>query len=447
MNQVSEICNHVVLIDDERAMRESVSQWLTLAEFEVDCYSNGKKAIERLNRDFQGVVVTDLKMADMDGMKVIEQALSLDTDIPVILITGHGDVNSAVKAMQLGAYDFIEKPFEPERLLTTIKRAMEKRHLIVKNRRLQQRVSSAPSMRQRLLGESKVMQKLRDDIAEFAQIDINILLVGETGTGKEVIAHCLHDFGKRSGKTFHSIDCGLLPTDGVELELFGSAGQQGHKGQLALANGGTLHLDEILNMPVEQQVKLLGVLESGEFRPIGSSSNSAIDVRVVSAANEALQDALKDELFRTDLYYRLNTIELQVPPLRNRGNDVIEIFEHYATKAVQTFDRELPRISNHDITALKTYRWPGNVREVKNTATRFVLYQTKAVSDIVNENIQPARREHLHDQVLAFEKSMIEYALSQNQGNLSAVSDQLGVPRRTLNDKLIKHDIDRMKFA
>lgn len=447
MNQTTEISKTVILIDDERAMRESISQWLKLADFEVDSYSSGIEAIDALNREFQGVVVTDLKMTNMDGMNVIEKTLAIDADIPVILITGHGDINSAVKVMQLGAYDFIEKPFEPDRLLSAIKRAMEKRHLVVQNRRLQRRVISAPSMQQRLIGESKVMQQLRKDIAEFAQIDINILITGETGTGKEVIAHCLHDFGKRSGESFHAIDCGSLPSDRLELDLFGSAGHDGHTGQLALANGGTLFLDEILNMPPAQQVKLLGVLESGEIRPVGGSLSSAIDVRVVSAANETLQEALKDELFRTDLYFRLNTIELHVPAVRDRGNDVIELFDHYASKAAQSFNRDLPRLSNHDITTLKTYRWPGNVREVKNIGNRFVLYQTKPVSDIVNEHIQPARRENLQDQVLAFEKAMIEFALSQNQGNVSAACEQLCMPRRTLNDKLIKHEIDRLRFT
>lgn len=446
MNHTSTERNHIVLIDDERAMRESICQWLTLANFDVDTFEQGPEALQTLNQDFQGVVITDLKMAKMNGMKVISHVQAIDTDIPVILITGHGDVDSAVKAMQLGAYDFIEKPFEPERLLTTIKRAMEKRHLVVQNRHLQKQVNNAPSMRHRLLGESQAMQQLRNDIAKFAQIDINILLTGETGTGKEVIAHCLHDFGKRTGKPFHTIDCGSLPSDGLEIDLFGSAGNEGHVGQLSLANGGTLFLDEILNMPLAQQVKLLKVLQSGEFRPVGEPLHTAIDIRVVSAAAETLHKALKEELFRADLYFRLNTIELVVPPLRERDNDAIELFEHYANKATQSFERTLPTIRNHDITSLKSYQWPGNVRELKNTAERFVLYQTKSVADILNESEQPTKRENLQEQVLAFEKSMIEFALSQSNGNITTTCKQLGMPRRTLNDKLLKHAIDRSKY-
>ena len=431
MNNPENKHNHVVLIDDERAMRESISQWLALANFEVSAFSNGVEAIDTLKNDFEGIVVTDLRMPDFDGMDVVRKTMEIDSDIPVILITGHGDVDSAVKAMQIGAYDFIEKPYEPDRLLTAISRAAEKRHLIVQNRLLQHKVNNAPDMNQRLLGQSAAMRQLRKEIAEFAHIDINILLCGETGSGKEVIARCLHDFGKRSEKTFHAIDCGALPSDGLEIDLFGTGGKNGQPGQLALANGGTLFLDDILNMPVDQQVKLLRVLQSREIRPVGETESSVIDIRVVSAANETLQKALKSEQFRGDLYFRLNTIELTVPPLRERDNDVIELFEHYTRKSAQVYERELPTTSNHDIAALKSYHWPGNVHELKNVAERFVLYRTQAVADILNIDADSPPIENLQKQMQAFERSMIEFALSQNNGNINDVCKQLGLPRRT----------------
>ncbi len=447
MNQFDSNRKHVVLIDDERSMRESIEQWLTLDEFEVDTFDNGQDAIKSLNNNFHGVVVTDLKMQNFTGMDVINRTMELDKDIPVILITGHGDIDSAVKAMRLGAYDFIEKPFEPERLLTAINRATEKRHLVVQNRMLQHRVNTGSSMHQRLIGDSKPMCQLRDDIANFAQIDINILLCGETGTGKEVIANCLHDFGKRSGKPFHAIDCGTLPTDGLEEDLFGTAEDEGRTGQLALANGGTLFLDEILNMPVSKQAKLLRVLQSGEIRHVGESANFAIDVRVISAANETLQKALEEQQFRRELYFRLNTIELIIPPLRDRGDDVIQLFKHFANKAALTYERTPPNIANNDITVLKSHHWPGNVRELENVAERFVLFQTASVADILNENTHTAPSENLLEQVQSFERSMIEFALSQCKGNISDVCKQLGIPRRTLNDKILKLNIDRASFS
>ncbi len=446
MNTINPI-KKIFLIDDERAVRDSISQWLSLADFEVESYSNGAEAVRSLSADFQGVVVTDLKMQNFDGMEVIKQTMKVDIDIPVILITGHGDINSAVRAMQLGAYDFIEKPFEPDRLLSVVKRATEKRHLIVQNRMLQKRVNSAPIMEQRLIGESAPMKQLRKNIAEFAQIDINVLLIGETGTGKEVIAHCLHDFGNRAGKPFHAIDCGALPSDRLEVDLFGTSGDEGKKGQLALADHGTLFLDEILNIPVSQQVKLLRFLQSREIRPVGESANSAIDIRVISAANDTIHNAIKEDEFRSDLYFRLNTIELKIPPLRERGNDVVELFDHYANKAAQTYQRELPTIKNADITALKSHIWSGNVRELKNAAERFVLYQNQSVTDILNNDNRTELREKLQDQVLPFEKSMIEFALKQCSGNINETCQKLGIPRRTLNDKLVKYEIDRLQYC
>jgi len=437
----------IVLIDDERAMRESISQWLTLADFQVDAYSNANDALSELNQDFEGVVVTDLKMASMDGMDVIKAVLNIDGGIPIILITGHGDINSAVTAMQLGAYDFIEKPFEPERLLNTIIRANEKRHLVVQNRILQQRLNSGPDLQQRLLGNSEIMRQLRNNIAEFSQVDINILLIGETGTGKEVIAQCLHDFGKRATKPFQAIDCGAIPADGFEVSLFGSVGIDGQTGQLKMANNGTLFLDEILNMPPAQQIKLLRVLQTGEIRPVGEATSTAIDIRVISAASDDLQIALKEERIRSDLYFRLNTIELVIPPLRDRGDDALLLFERFANSAAQLFNRALPKIENTDASALKSHQWPGNVRELKNIAERFVLYQNKRVSTILNETALSSKPASLQHQVLAFEKSMIEFALSQSNGNISDASEQLGMPRRTLNDKLIRHEIDRTTFV
>lgn len=437
----------IVLIDDDRAMRESITQWLTLADFHVDAFGNANDALSQLNQDFQGVVVTDLKMASMDGMDVIKTVQNIDSGIPIILITGHGDINSAVTAMQLGAYDFIEKPFEPERLLNTIVRANEKRHLVVQNRILQQQVNSGPDLQQRLLGSSEVMRKLRSDIAEFSQVDINVLLIGETGTGKEVIAQCLHDFGKRAAKPFQAIDCGAIPADGFEIDLFGSAGVEGQTGQLMMANNGTLFLDEILNMPPAQQVKLLRVLQTGEIRPVGEAVSTALDIRVISAASEDLQTALKEERIRPDLYFRLNTIELIIPPLRERADDALLLFEHFTNNAAKIFSRALPKMENRDASALKSHLWPGNVRELKNIAERFVLYQNKRVSTILNETAQSEKPASLQQQVLAFEKSMIEFALSQSKGKLSDASEQLGMPRRTLNDKLIRHEIDRTKFT
>jgi len=432
----------VILIDDERAMRESIAQWLTLADCEITTFYRSNDAIATIKPDFAGVVVTDLRMPDIDGMGVLESVLTIDVDIPVILITGHGDVNSAVDAMRQGAYDFIEKPFEPTRLLSTINRAMEKRDLILQNRALRQQASSSGSLEERLIGDCTAMRKIRDEVKQFADIDVNVLLIGETGTGKEIVAQCLHDFSSRNTKAFNAIDCGALSPERIEQELFGEAGADGRLGPFERACGGTVFLDEVTNMPLDQQTKLLRVLEEREVQRVGASEANALDFRLLSAADSTLAQALEGEHMRKDLYFRLNTIEMKLPPLKNRDNDCVRLFEHFTRKACQLYQREMPTTSSQDITALRTHDWPGNVRELKNVAERFVLYQTLPVQEVLQSSDTVLRRT-LTDQVQAFEKSVIEYALAQCSGNISEVADYLGIPRRTLNDKLQRHEIDR----
>lgn len=436
---------HTLLIDDERAMRESIAQWLELADNDVTTFADSRTALASITPDFKGVVVTDLRMPGLDGMGVLESILDIDDDIPVVLITGHGDVNSAVDAMRRGAYDFIEKPFEPERLLSTINRACEKRDLVLQNRALRKLADTGRSLEERLLGECSAIRRMRDEIAQFASIDVNILLVGETGTGKEVIARCLHDFSKRAREPFVAIDCGALSRERIEESLFGESGADGDRGPFERARGGTVLLDEVTNMSPDHQVKLLRVLEQREVQRVGDVLPHSLDIRLVSAANSSLDRALADEGFRKDLYFRLNTIEMKVPPLRRRDDDCILLFEHFIRQASQRYQRELPAIRSQDITALRSHAWPGNVRELRNVAERFVLYQTQSVHEVLQADSAPVRKT-LMDQVQAFEKSIIEYALSQCQGNIGDTAAFLDVPRRTLNDKLQRHEIDRELF-
>jgi len=323
----------VMVIDDERAMRESVSQWLSLADCEVTSFSDSTLALSKIEPHFDGVVVTDLKMPALDGMGVLDAIMEIDPDIPVVLITGHGDINSAVDAMRNGAYDFIEKPFQPERLLSTIKRASEKRQLVLQNRQLRQRAESSRSLEERLLGECASIRKIRQDILQFAGVDVDVLIVGETGTGKEVVARALHDFGHRKMQSFKPLDCGALPQENTEQLLFGSAESTQPQGVFEQANGGTVFLDEVTNMPLTQQIKLLRVLEQREVQRIGESSPRSLDIRVVSAANASLDKCIADGEFRTDLFFRLNTLEIRMPALRDRDDDCVMLFEHFATSA------------------------------------------------------------------------------------------------------------------
>jgi len=433
----------VMVIDDERAMRESVSQWLSLADCEVTSFSDSTLALSKIEPHFDGVVVTDLKMPALDGMGVLDAIMEIDPDIPVVLITGHGDINSAVDAMRNGAYDFIEKPFQPERLLSTIKRASEKRQLVLQNRQLRQRAESSRSLEERLLGECASIRKIRQDILQFAGVDVDVLIVGETGTGKEVVARALHDFGHRKMQSFKPLDCGALPQENTEQLLFGSAESTQPQGVFEQANGGTVFLDEVTNMPLTQQIKLLRVLEQREVQRIGESSPRSLDIRVVSAANASLDKCIADGEFRTDLFFRLNTLEIRMPALRDRDDDCVMLFEHFATSAGAAYQLEIPTIGSQDITALRAHDWPGNVRELKNVAERFVLHQNQPVTSLIEPKDPGQRRVTFAQQILAFEKSIIQYALNQCDGNMADTAEYLGLPRRTLSDKLQKHEIER----
>ncbi|MFK8080441.1 MAG: sigma-54-dependent transcriptional regulator [Granulosicoccus sp.] len=433
----------VVLVDDERAMRESISQWLSLADCKVESFSTSQEALTQVNDKFDGVVVTDLRMPTVDGMGVLRAVMEIDRDIPVVLITGHGDVNSAVDAMQHGAYDFIEKPFQPERLLSTVKRAGEKRELVLQNRQLLQRAESGRSIEERLLGECASVRAIRQNIANFADVDVDVLIIGETGTGKEVVAHALHDFSTRKNSSFKAVDCGAIPQHLIEQALFGSSDNSNCAGPFEQAEGGTVFLDEVTNMPAEQQIKLLRVLEQREVQRIGESTTRELNIRVLSAANASLDKHVSAGEFRNDLLFRLNTLEIRLPPLRERDDDCILLFEHFASRASANYQREVPAIGSHDITALRAHDWPGNVREVKNVAERFVLYQVEPVSNLIHLTRTSLKRTGFAQQVQAFEKSIIEYALNHCNGNISDSADYLGLPRRTLSDKLNKYDIER----
>ena len=441
----------VVLVDDERAMRDSISQWLELADRPVEAFPDARSALARIESEgtrFDGIVVTDLKMAGLDGMGLLDALRALDGDIPVILITGHGDIESAVRAMGAGAHDFIEKPFRPERLLSTIERALETRTLVLQNRSLRASIVAGSALEHRLLGECEAMRRVRREIVNLAPVDVDVLIVGETGTGKELIARALHDHSLRAAHAFRAIDCSAIPDGHAETELFGEAARDdGRPGPFELASGGTLLLDEIVNMPVAQQAKLLRALEEREVRRVGESEARAFDVRLVTAANDGLDAALENDGFRKDLYFRLARLEIRVPPLRERGDDTMLLFEHFARRAAASFERELPTLTAPDVTALRSHAWPGNVRELRNVAERFVLYGNQSVATLLDAPAPGPSRRLLVEQVQAFEKAMIEHAMRRAKGDLSAVTEELGLPRRTLNDKLQRHDIDRDSFG
>ncbi|MGQ7960238.1 sigma-54-dependent transcriptional regulator [Pseudomonas sp. SP16.1] len=433
----------VIVVDDEAAIRDAVQQWLELSGFTVRSCASAAEALALVDRDFPGIVVSDVRMPGSDGLQLLERLVELDRDLPVILVTGHGDVPMAVQALRQGAYDFIEKPFTPERLLDSVRRALDKRRLVCENRLLRQQVADKGRIESQLIGISRPMENLHRQILELAGTSVNVLIRGETGSGKERVARCLHDFSPRAGKAFVALNCAAIPETIFESELFGhesgafTGAQAKRIGRIEHADGGTLFLDEVESLPLAQQVKLLRVLQEKTLERLGSNRSIEVDLRVISAAKPDLLDEVKAGRFREDLFYRLNVATLQIPPLRERREDIPLLFEHFAQEAARRHGREAPPLAPSELARLLSHDWPGNVRELINAAERHALGLSSP---------PPAERfagQALAQQMEAFEAQCLHNALLQCQGNIAAVMEMLQLPRRTLNEKMQRHGLAR----
>jgi two-component system C4-dicarboxylate transport response regulator DctD len=438
----------VLFVDDEASMREAVTQWLGLAEFDTLVHDRASTAVDILSTDFPGILVTDLKMEGIDGLELLRLSRQIDPELPVVVITGHGDVPIAVEAMRLGAYDFLEKPFAPERFLDVVRRASEKRQLVMENRRLRRAVNEQ-ALNSRIIGTSRAAEVLRNSVAELAATDVSVIVYGETGVGKDLVARCLHDFGRRKGN-YVAVNCAALPETMVESEFFGheagafTSAMKARAGKLEHASGGTLFLDEIDSMPLSTQPKLLRALHERMIERLGSNRIIPIDVRPIAASKVDLKAASREGRFRLDLYYRLSVVELVVPPLRERPEDIPLLFEYFASSAARAHQRELRPVSPVTTQMLLTHSWPGNVRELRNAAERYAL----GLSDNVTAR-RPASdspRLSLAQQVEAFERAVIERCLEESDGKISAVMERLDIPRRTLSEKMSRLGVDRRRF-
>jgi two-component system, NtrC family, C4-dicarboxylate transport response regulator DctD len=438
---------HVLFVDDEASMREAVTQWLELAGFELIVQDNATSALGKLSADFPGVLVTDLKMEGIDGLELLRRSRELDPELPVVVITGHGDVEIAVEAMRLGAYDFIEKPFAPERFLEIVRHAGEKRRLVIENRRLRRAVNEQ-TLNSRIIGTSKVAENLRGTVAELAGTDVSVVLYGETGVGKDLVARCLHDFGRRHKANYVAVNCAAIPDTMVESEFFGheagafTSAAKTRAGKLEHASGGTLFLDEIDSMPLATQGKLLRVLQERAVERLGSNRSITVDLRPVAASKIDLRKASDAGRFRPDLYYRLSVVEVIVPPLRERKEDIPLLFEYFAGLAAQAHRRDMRPVSAATLSTLMAQDWPGNVRELRNAAERYALGLGGVTPRLRAEDTKLS----LAEQVEAFERAVIERALAESGGRISTVMEQLDIPRRTLSEKMNRLGLDRERF-
>ncbi|MGB0681978.1 MAG: sigma-54-dependent transcriptional regulator [Magnetovibrionaceae bacterium] len=436
--------NNVILIDDEEHLRTACVQALELADLGVDSFSGHTNALDQVNRDWPGVIVSDIRMPGASGLEIMAEALKRDPELPVILITGHGDVSMAVQAMRDGAYDFIEKPFASDILVDAVRRALEKRRLVLEVRTLRSKLEDKPDLESILVGRAPEMVRLKDEIRTFAATDADIMILGETGAGKEVVSRSLHDLSPRSGGRFVAINCGALPEAMIESELFGhepgafTGATKKRIGKIEHADGGTLFLDEIESMPLDLQVKLLRVLEDRKVIPLGSNTERPVDVRVIAATKECLRNLADEGRFREDLYYRLDVLTLSIPPLRNRRDDIGLLFQHFVQQAADRFKRPAPDIPPARLAEVMAHDWPGNVRELQNAALRFALGAgaTPTGTSGAGNTQQP-----LSVQMEAFEKQVIEAALAQQGGSLKATYEALGISRKTLYDKMQRHGL------
>jgi two-component system C4-dicarboxylate transport response regulator DctD len=445
----------VLIVDDDPSMRAALRQWIRLAGFETQEVATADEAMSRLSRGFGGCVVSDVMLDGEDGMSLLRRIGELDADLPVVLITGHGDVPMAVEAMRAGACDFVEKPFDPEHIADVVRRACDRRSLVLENRFLKTRLADGAGLESRLIGASPAMEVLRRQILHFAGTDAAVMITGETGTGKEVIAQALHDFSPRKDGPFVAINAAALPESMVEAELFGheagafTGADRRRTGRIEAASGGVLFLDEIVSMPLSLQPKLLRVLQERQVDRIGGSRPVKVDIRLISAGNVEPAEAVRSGRLREDLLFRLNTIELRVPPLRERGRDALLLFDTFINRFAARYAMDAPSPSARDEAFLQTYAWPGNVRELRNAAERFVL--NAPVSPEPLEALVTGRREAgpvpgeggLKALMDAYERNLIESSLRRHGGRISDVMRELDLPRRTLNEKMTRLGLSR----
>ncbi|BAE50460.1 sigma-54-dependent transcriptional regulator [Paramagnetospirillum magneticum] len=438
----------ILFVDDEEPMRIAVKQWLGLAGFDVTVLARPEGALGRLSRDFPGILVSDVRMPGLDGIGLLKAAQAQDPDLPVILVTGHGDIPLAVEAMREGAYDFIEKPFAPERLAQAVGRACEKRRLVLENRRLRA-LGAGDDMARRLIGPSQAMENVRAQVRELAPLPLNVVIFGDTGCGKELVARCLHDCGPRAARPFVAVNCAAIPETMFESEFFGheagafTGAAQRRAGKVEHAHGGTLFLDEVESMPLALQAKLLRVLQERCIEPLGGNRTIPVDLRVITAAKADLLAEVRAGRFREDLYYRLHVAEIRLPPLAERREDIVALFESFAALAANAHGRTPPTLTEGNVQALLAHDWPGNVRELRNEAERFALgLGLRAAAPVAAE----AQGDGLQASVALFERQRIEAAFIQAQGDVAEVMRLLDLPRRTLNEKMAKYGIDRRRF-
>lgn len=437
----------ILVVEDDRMVRCALVEWLEIAGHRAIEAEDATSALAVFGQHHPDLVLSDVRMPGLSGLDLLQRLIALDADVPVVLMTGHGDVPMAVYAMQLGAHDFVTKPYDPEHLAAIIARALRHRNLVREVKTLRENVSGFDTIEMRLIGTSRAMETLKNQARKLAPLPADVLLYGETGTGKEVLAQCLHAMSPRAGKPFIAINCAAIPADLAESELFGhedgafSGARGARQGKFEAADGGTLFLDEIESMPAALQAKVLRALQERQVERIGSNRLRPVDIRIIAAAKADLRAESEAGRFRADLYYRLAGAELTLPPLRERDHDALILFGFFASRAAAAQGIEARALSVQDSDAIMQHRWPGNVRELKALAERFaygLLEPGGVLRLLTGQATATDEQPSLAARLEAFERRLIEAALTEAAGSVSAAAERLQVPRRTLSDRMAR---------
>jgi len=448
----------ILVVDDEPVMTDSLRQNLVEEGYRVDTASSGAEAIELFDRGGHHLAVCDLQLPDMDGLEVLRHMKDTRPTTEVIVVTGYGTVAKAVEATKAGAFYFVEKPFDFEQMLPLVEKALERRELKAETEMMRSRLATRAEYFN-IIGASKQMQMIYETIESVAKSDANVLIVGESGTGKELIANAIHYNSLRAKKPFVKVNCAALPKELIESELFGhtkgafTGAHADKEGLVQHAAGGSILLDEIAEMPVELQPKLLRVLQDRSYRKVGSEKTYAVDFRLICSTNRLPADAIRDGLLRDDLFYRISTITIHVPPMRERNEDIQLLAEHFLKMYAQKYDRPITGISQAAYQRLFAHNWPGNVRELQNVIERAVLLAKSTKIEPIDlpfdngslpESLGSATAWDVPPNMTLedIEKMVIEKTLQRTGGNKQAAANLLGIYRPRLYSKIRKYKID-----
>jgi two-component system, NtrC family, nitrogen regulation response regulator NtrX len=443
----------ILVVDDEPGVRSSLSGVLRDEGYSVEAVASGEACLERVTRGPVDLIVLDVWLPGMDGLATLARLRERQVDSQVVLISGHGNIESAVRAIKLGAFDFVEKPLSLEKTVLVVRNALRQRRLEDENRALRARVDRTRTM----VGESQAMRQLREQVAMAAPTNGRVLIYGENGTGKELVARTVHALSRRRNGAFVEVNCAAIPEELIESELFGhvrgafTGAVADRRGKFEVADGGTIFLDEIGDMSVKTQAKVLRVLQEQTMEPVGGTNRITVDARVLAATNKDLQAEIRSGGFREDLYFRLNVIPIFVPSLRDRREDIALLADHFMAEFAREYGRRLKRFEPAAVSVIEQYAWPGNVRELRNVIERLMIMvpgDSITVNDLSFLDLgggvprapapEPtsAERMTLHEARDRFECDLILRTLAEQQGNMSRTADVLGVERSNLYRKM-----------